>query len=83
MVKSKIIVTGSEGLIGTELCSYLSKKYKILKLDLILGHDLTDEEFVKNWFKKNKADALVNCFALNDHVGPNEKRSTLFNHCTD
>ncbi|MBM3911108.1 MAG: SDR family oxidoreductase, partial [Thaumarchaeota archaeon] len=51
---------------------------EILKLDLLLGHDLTDEKFVRTWFKKNKADALINCFAMNDHVEPGEKRGTLF-----
>ena len=49
----KIIVTGSEGLLGKEICKFLKdQKHSILKLDLILGHDLTDEKFVKSWFKK-------------------------------
>ena len=48
-------------------------------LDLVLGHDLTDEEFVKKWFSENKADCLVNCFAMNDHVDGNRKKETLFN----
>ena len=74
----KIIITGSEGLLGKEISKYLAKTNKIQKLDLALGHDLTDEAFVKKWFKQNKADALVNCFALNDHVEKNKKRGTLF-----
>ncbi len=74
----KIIITGSEGLLGKEISKYLVKTNKILKLDLALGHDLTDETFVKKWFKQNKADALVNCFALNDHVEKSKKRGTLF-----
>lgn len=74
----KIILTGSEGLLGKELAHYLEKNNKILRLDLSLGHDLTDESFVKKWFKQNKADALINCFALNDHVAKNQKRGTLF-----
>ena len=74
----KVVITGSEGLLGKEVASYLSKNNKILRLDLALGHDLTDEAFVKKWFKQNKADALVNCFALNDHVEKNQKRGTLF-----
>ncbi len=74
----KIIITGSEGLLGKELTKYLGKKNNILKLDIALGHDLTDELFVKKWFKENKADALVNCFALNDHVEKNQKRGTIF-----
>ncbi|NDB33537.1 MAG: SDR family oxidoreductase [Nitrososphaeria archaeon] len=78
MKKQKIIITGSEGLLGKELSKYLTTNNEVLKLDLLLGHDLTDEKFVRAWFKKNKADALVNCFAMNDHVAPGEKRGTLF-----
>ena len=75
----KIIVTGSEGLLGKEICKFLKNKgNSISKLDILLGHDLTDENFVKSWFKKNKGDCLVNCFALNDHVSKNQKRNTLF-----
>lgn len=76
--KLKIIITGSEGLLGKELTRHLSTKYEVVGLDISLGHDLTNEKFVKEWFSKNKADALVNCFALNDHVDPNTKRDTLF-----
>ena len=64
----KVIITGSEGLIGTQLSGFLEKDHEVIKLDLLLGHDLTDESFVKDWFSKNKADSIVNCFALNDHV---------------
>ena len=53
--------------------------HQILKLDLSLGHDLTDEKFVKSWFKKNKANSLINCFAMNDHVDNKRKKQTLFN----
>ena len=79
----KIIITGSEGLIGTELSKFLSFNNEIMKLDIMLGHDLTDENFVKKWFQENKADALVNCFAMNDHVNVNEKRKTLFDVSLD
>ena len=74
----KIIITGSEGLIGSELSKFLEKNHEIIKIDLVLGHDLDDESFVKDWFSKHKADALVNCFALNDHVKEGQKRGTLF-----
>jgi len=75
----KIIITGSEGLLGTEISKNLTKNNKILKLDLKLGHDLTDEKFVKRWFKKNKGDCLINCFALNDHIDNKRKKNTIFN----
>ena len=80
---SKIIVTGSEGLLGTEISNYLEQKNQILKLDLNLGHDLTDESFVKKWFMENKADYLVNCFALNDHVEEGKKRGTFYDVTLD
>ena len=74
----RISITGSEGLIGSELSRFLEKNHEIIKIDLVLGHDLNNESFVKDWFSKYKADALVNCFALNDHVKEGEKRGTLF-----
>jgi len=74
----KIIITGSEGLIGKQLTNYLSRTNNVLKLDLVLGHDLTDESFVKTWFKKNKANCLINCFALNDHVDNKRGKQTFF-----
>ena len=80
---TKIIITGSEGLLGTELSNYLQKNNEIIKLDLVLGHDLSDENFVKKWFQKNHADFLINCFARNDHVEKNEKRGTLFDVSLD
>jgi len=76
--RKKVIITGSEGLIGSELSKSLSSNFEVLKLDIELGHDLTDESFVKEWFKDNNADCLVNCFAMNDHVEKNQKRGTLF-----
>ena len=73
----KIIITGSEGLVGKELCNFF-KNESIFKLDIKLGHDLTNETFVKKWFKKNHADYLVNCFAMNNHITKTRKKNTLF-----
>lgn len=74
----KIIVTGSEGLLGKEISQHLEKNNEVIKIDLQLGHELTDENFVKKFFEENKADCLVNCFAYNDHVKKGEKRGTIF-----
>ena len=76
----KIIVTGSEGLLGKVICKHLEKNNKVLKLDLKLGNDLSDENFVNKWFSKNRADYLVNCFALNDHIDNKRKKETLFEY---
>lgn len=73
----KITITGSEGLIGKELCKFF-KNDNIKKLDIQLGHDLTNEEFVKNWFKKNPTNYLINCFAINDHIEKNNSKKNLF-----
>ena len=75
----KITITGSEGLLGKEISKFLAKKNKIYRLDLQLGHDLNDEKFAKNWFKKNHSDYLINCFAINDHVSKNKRKNNLFN----
>ena len=79
----KIIITGSEGLLGKEISKFLSKQYKIVKLDMKLGHDLSDEKFVKKWFKTNRADGLIYCFALNDHVDAKRGKNTLYNITLD
>jgi len=78
-----ITITGSEGIIGRQLCSYLKNKYKIIKLDLKFGHDLSDEGFVKKWFQKNHSNYLINCFALNDHISSKRKKETLMNMSLD
>jgi dTDP-4-dehydrorhamnose reductase len=76
----RVIITGSEGVVGSELTKFFTKKkIKVFKLDKELGHDLTDEKFVKKWFKENKADHLVNCFALNDHIDKKINKKSLFN----
>ena len=75
----KITITGSEGIIGTELCKFFEKSNKVYRLDLKLGHDLTDEKFVQNWFKTHKTEYLVNCFAINDHVDKKHEKRTVFN----
>ena len=79
----KIIVTGSEGLLGKEITKFLSKENEVIKLDVVLGHNLSDEKFVKRWFKDNHADGLVNCFALNDHVDNKRGKSTFYNITLD
>ena len=71
-----VVITGSEGIIGKTLSEYfINKGYSVSCLDLQLGHDLTDEGFVKDWFKNNPAKALINAFALNDHINLSERKT--------
>lgn len=78
-MKEKVIIAGSEGLIGSSVSEYLESLGKnVIKLDKTLGHDLTNESFVKDFFKKNKASALVNLFALNHHIDKKNNSNNLF-----
>jgi len=76
----KGIITGSRGLIGKSVFNYFKNNYDLIEFDITLGDDLTDEEYVKKMFFENKADFLINLFALNDHieVGRENHENTLF-----
>ena len=52
----KIIVTGSEGLLGKEIVKHLEKNYDVIKLDLISGE-------VKKEFKFLIININLNFFA--------------------
>jgi NAD(P)-dependent dehydrogenase (short-subunit alcohol dehydrogenase family) len=69
MSDTDVIVTGSLGRIGPELCDHFkSKGLKLIELDLGLGHDLTNEKWVAEFFLNNHANALINLFAMNEHI---------------
>lgn len=81
---SKIIITGSEGLIGKSVSSFFEKEqYEVVRCDLSLGHDLTSESFVKDFFRKNKSEFLLNLFAFNDHVTDSNRPNNLFDVTLD
>jgi NAD(P)-dependent dehydrogenase (short-subunit alcohol dehydrogenase family) len=76
---SKIIITGSSGLIGKPVTEYFKKQnYEVVECDLSLGHDLTNENFVKDFFLKNKSNYILNLFAFNDHVNNAGSTNNLF-----
>ena len=79
-ILQKAIITGSEGLIGKEVSRFLEEiGYRVIKCSRSLGHDLTDEKFVKGWFKNNKANHLINLFASNEHIDEKDDEAlTLF-----
>lgn len=75
---NKIIITGSEGLIGKKVSNFFSKKrgFKVVKLDKKLGHNLISETEVDKIFKKNKnANYLINLHGFNDHEKKNKPQS--------
>ncbi|MGZ3742155.1 MAG: SDR family oxidoreductase, partial [Bdellovibrionota bacterium] len=75
----KIIITGSRGLIGSAVTTHLKAQGReVLELDLSLGHDLSNEAFVKEWFQKNHGQYLINLFALNDHVESARSKIDIF-----
>jgi len=76
-----IIITGATGSLGKPISAHLEKDNSVINLAKSLGHDLTDENFVKSFFENNKADVLINLFGLNDHVSTenNSYGSDLFN----
>lgn len=62
----RLVITGSEGLIGRELCKHFADRFDVLKLDLTLGHNLADGAFVEEWFKKNRnLYSMIICHAYN------------------
>tara|TARA_R100000008_G_C3562653_1_gene157169 strand:+ start:472 stop:1152 length:681 start_codon:yes stop_codon:yes gene_type:complete len=68
----KVIITGSEGLIGKKISEMFEDDgYEVIRCDLSLGHDLTNEQFVIDFFQKNKASYLLNLFGLNSVVDEN------------
>lgn len=76
--KKSVIITGSEGFLGKEISAYFEKNFHVLRVDLKLNHDLTNEKFVKKWFAKNHADYLINCFAMNDNINEKRKKNNLY-----
>jgi len=73
------ILTGSSGLIGRHVFDYLlSKQYSVCPVDLDLGHDLTDEAFVRHFFRENKSKNLVNLYGIDSKfIGDTYKSSFM------
>ncbi len=70
----KIILLGSNGLVGKEFKKYFEKKHELIAVD-IEDIDLNNEKQVKVFFRKNKADILINLFGKNEHIS--RKKNSL------
>lgn len=66
MFKGKrVLVTGSEGLIGKELCEILDElEAEVFGFDLELGHDVTDNDDVEHLIKLIEPDYVFHLFGI-------------------
>lgn len=86
MNKRKIIIAGSEGLIGKSLNNAFSEIDDIVTVcvDKELGHDLTDENQVIEIMKANSdVKYIINLFAVNPDIGQDDKNTNLTNISLD
>ena len=86
MNKKKIILTGSEGVIGKSLSSVFSvmDDVEMICIDKDLGFDLTNEEQVIEIMKENSdAEYIVNLFAINDHIEVGKNNPSIFDISLD
>jgi len=75
--KRKILVTGSSGMLGTDLCKELSLSYDVVGLDIskankTLQCDITSKDNVTEVVKKTKPDLIVHVAAWTDVDGCEE-----------
>jgi NAD(P)-dependent dehydrogenase (short-subunit alcohol dehydrogenase family) len=69
IIMKNILITGSSGLIGKKIKNFLSKKFNVTAVDLKNGIDLSNENQVIQFFKKNnKFNFLINLHGANEHV---------------
>lgn len=72
--RKSIVIAGSEGLLGRPICDALEKEYNIVKIDLRLGHDIANENELKEIFENTQnLYGLVNLFCINPQPGESSK----------
>lgn len=69
-MKKKILITGSEGFIGTHLKNYLKDKYEIIPFDIRLSWDLDvkNRKNLINFVKEKNPDIIIHLAANPDIV---------------
>ena len=66
----KIIVIGSNGMLGSEVTAFfVKKKCHVVGLDRADEFDFTDKNIVKNKLEELKPDVVINCAAFTDVDG--------------
>lgn len=79
MHKKRILVTGSSGMLGTDLVSLLSHAYEVICTDIVenpasgpedfIKCDITNRELTVDTVKKSKADVVIHTAAWTDVDG--------------
>jgi NAD(P)-dependent dehydrogenase (short-subunit alcohol dehydrogenase family) len=79
----KIILLGSKGLVGRSVFELLQeRKFNVIGCD-ITDLNLENEDQVKDFFKKNPADILINLFGKNDHIEHEKKNNNNVQNITE
>lgn len=77
----KIILLGSKGLVGSALKNYF-KNYDLIHHD-IDTLNLNDLNSVKDFFKNNKGDVLINAFGKNNHIKIDDQNENLVTNISE
>lgn len=60
----KLLITGAEGLLGSQLAALASRDGYIVAAPEEKDLDITDENIVKKWINETRPDLIVNCAVL-------------------
>jgi len=64
-MQRKILILGSEGLIGSKISRYfMEEDFFVESFDLLTGHDFTKLEVLESILKNSDADVLINVFGI-------------------
>lgn len=87
-MKKRVLITGSSGMLGIDLCHELRKDYEICGVDLVnsprsIGHrfwkgDITNKKNITDVITKAKPDFVVHTAALTDVDGCERNRSKAY-----
>jgi len=79
-MKSKMLITGGNGLLGSDLAEYFKDKYTVFKTGR-KDFDIRDFAAVEAWFKKNRPTLVLNAAAIADvdYCQDNEHEAMMVN----
>lgn len=74
---SRVVVTGADGMLGTEVARALADSHEVVGIDL--GEvDITDGEAVRSFVAGASPDCVINCAAYTDVDGAESARELAF-----